>query len=110
MRGVRAYYILNTEALAGPTGALPNPDPLPLYSSGERACPSYAVLDERLSRAAGFALLSRDLALRWSFFLLVRWCPPLPGDSYRVTNRLQFMLVVPLRARRFCCSATPFDV
>ena len=96
MRGVRGYYFSNTEALAGPTGALPNPDPLPLYSSGERACPSYAVLDERLSRAAGFALLSRDLALRWSFFLLVRWCPPLPGDSYRVTNRLQCMPVVSL--------------
>lgn len=96
MRGVRAHGVPNTEVLVGPTGARPNPDPLPLCSSGEQACPSYAVLDERLSRAAEFALLSRDPALRWSFFLLVRWCPPLPGDSYRVTNGQLCMLVVPL--------------
>ena len=82
MRGDRAHVIPNTAALVGPTEARPNLDPLPLCSGSERAYRSCAVLDGRLSRAAVFALLSRGLVLQWSFFLLVRWCPPLPGDSY----------------------------
>jgi len=82
MRGARAHVIPNTVALVGPTGARPNLDPLPLCSGGERASRSCAVLDGRLSRAAEFASLSRGLVLRWSFFLLVRWCPPLRSDSY----------------------------
>ena len=83
MRGDCAHVIPNTVALAGPTEARPNLDPLlPLCSGGERASRSCAVLDGRLSRAAEFASLSRGLVLQWSFFLLVRWCPPLPGDSY----------------------------
>ena len=72
----------NTVALVGPTEARPSLDPLPLYSGGERASRSCAVLDGRLSHAAEFASLSRGLVLRWSFFLLVRWCPPLRSDSY----------------------------
>jgi len=62
----------NTEALVGPTGALPNQDLLPLCSRGGPAFQSCAVLDGRLSRAAEFAWLSRDLVSRWLFFLLVR--------------------------------------
>ena len=80
MRRAR-HVIPNTAALAVPTEVLPNLDPLPLCSGGERASRSSAVLDERLSRAAEFASLSRGLVLRWSFFLLVRWCPPLRGNS-----------------------------
>lgn len=82
MRGARAHVIPNTEALVGPTEARPNLDPLPLCSRGERASRFCAVLGGRLSRAAEFASLSRGLVLRWSFFLLVRWCPPLRGHSY----------------------------
>jgi len=82
MRGNRAHVIPNTVALVDPTEARPNLDPLPLCSEGERASRSCAALDARLSRAAEFASLSRGLVLRWSFFLLVRWCPPLPGNSY----------------------------
>ena len=72
----------NTAALVDPTEARPNLDLLPLCSRGERASQSCAVLDGRLSRAAELALISRGRVLRWSFFLLVRWCPPLRGDSY----------------------------
>jgi hypothetical protein len=82
MCGARAHVFPNTVALVGPTEARPNLDPLPLCSGGDQASRSCAVLGGRLSRAAEFASLSRDLVLRWSFFLLVRWCPPLPGDSY----------------------------
>jgi hypothetical protein len=82
MRGERDHVIPNTGALVGPTGARPSLDPLPLCSADERASRSCAVLDGRLSRAAEFASLSRGLVLQWSFFLLVRWCPPLRGDSY----------------------------
>ena len=81
MRGARDHVVPNTGALVGPTEARPNLDPLPLCSEGEQASQSYAVLDGRLSRAVEFASLSRGLVLQWSFFLLVRWCPPLPGDS-----------------------------
>lgn len=82
MRGGRAQVIPNTAVLVDPTEARPNPDPLPLCSRDVRASRSCAVLDGRLSRAAEFASLSRGLVLQWSFFLLVRWCPPLRGDSY----------------------------
>ena len=82
MRGDRAHVIPNTVALVDPTEARPNLDPPPLCSGGERASRSCAVLDARLSRAAEFASLSRGRVLQWSFFLLVRWCPPLPGNSY----------------------------
>jgi len=82
MCGVRAHSILNTVALVGPTEARPNLDPLPLCSVGERASRSCVVLDGRLSRAAEFVSLSHGLVLRWSFFLLVRWCPPLRSGSY----------------------------
>ena len=82
MRGARTHVIPNTVALVGPTEARPNLDPLPLCSRGERASRSCAVLDGHLSRAAEFASISRGHVLRWSFFLLVRWCPPLRGDSY----------------------------
>ena len=81
MRGARDYVIPNTVALVDPTEARPNRDPLPLCSGGERASRSSAVLGERLFRAAEFASLSRGRVLRWSFSLLVRWCPPLLGDS-----------------------------
>ena len=72
MCGARAHVFPNTVALVGPTEARPNPDPLPLCSGGERASRSCAVLDGRLSRAAEFVWLSRDLVLRSLFFLLVR--------------------------------------
>jgi len=62
----------NTTAPVDPTEALPDQDLLPLYSRGERVSRSCAALGGRLSHAAEFASLSRDLALRWSFFLLVR--------------------------------------
>ena len=83
MRG-RALTSLppNTAALVGPIEGLPNQDLLPLCSRGERASQSCAVLDGRLSHAAEFVSLSRGLVLRWSFFLLVRWYPPLRSDSY----------------------------
>jgi hypothetical protein len=81
MRGARDHVIPNIVALVGPTEAQPNLDPLPLGSAGARASQSYAVPDERPSRAVEFASLSRGLVLRWSFSLLVRWCPPLLGDS-----------------------------
>ncbi len=81
MRGARDHVIPNRVALVGPTEARPNRDPLPQCSEGERASQSCAVLDGHPSRAVEFALLSRGLVLRWSFFLLVRCCPPLPGDS-----------------------------
>jgi hypothetical protein len=76
-----AHVIPNTAALVGPTEARPNLDPLPLCSKGDRASRSCAVLDGRLSRAAEFASISRGRVLQWSFFLLVRWCPPLRGNS-----------------------------
>jgi len=82
MGGVRAHSTLNTVALVGPTEGRPNLDPLPLCSVGERASRSCVVLDGRLSRAAEFVSLSHGLVLRWSFFLLVRWCPPLRSGSY----------------------------
>jgi hypothetical protein len=81
MRG-RAPGVPNTVVLVGPTEAPPNPDPPPLCSRGERASRSCAVLDGRLSRAVEFASLSHGLVLQWSFFLLVRWCPPSRGDSF----------------------------
>jgi hypothetical protein len=86
-----AHAIPSTAALVGPTEARPNLDPLPLYSGGEQAFLFCAVLDVHLSHAAEFVSLSRGLVLRWSFFLLVRWYPPLRSDSYRVANRLQFI-------------------
>ena len=82
MGGGCTHVIPNTVVLVGPTEARPNLDPLPLCSRGERASLSCAVLDGRLSRAAEFASISRGRVLRWSFFLLVRWYPPLRGDSY----------------------------
>ena len=82
MRGARAHVISNKAVLVGPTEVLPNQGLLPLYLRGDRASRSCAVLDGRLSRAAEFALLFRDRVLRWSFFLLVRWRPPLRSDSY----------------------------
>lgn len=82
MRGARAQLIPNTTALVGPTEARPNLGPLPLYSVGERASRSCAVLGGRLSRAAEPVSLFHGLVLRWSFFLLVRWRPPLRSDSY----------------------------
>ena len=89
MRGDRAHIIPpNTVALVGPTEARPNLDPLPLCSGGERASRSCAVLGARLFRAAVFASLSRGLVLRWSFFLLVRWRPPLHRDSCEIADRL----------------------
>jgi hypothetical protein len=72
----------NRVALAGPTEVRLNLDPPPLYSMVERAFRSCAVLDERLFHAAEFVSLSHGLVLRLSFFLLVRWCPPLRSDSY----------------------------
>jgi hypothetical protein len=82
-RGARAHIIPNTAALVGPIEARPNLDPrLPLCSRGDPASRSYVALDGRPSRAAEFASLSRGLVLRWLFFLLVRWCPPLRGNSY----------------------------
>lgn len=81
MRGA-APGVPNTAVLVGPTEAPLSPDPRPLCSRGERASRSCAVLDGRLSRAAEFASLSHGHVLQWSFFLLVRWCPPLRGDSY----------------------------
>jgi hypothetical protein len=81
MRGVCAHATTNTVVLAGPTEVRPNPDPLPLCSKGERASRSCAVLVGRLSHAAELVSLSHGLVLRWSFFLLVRWCPPLRSDS-----------------------------
>ena len=76
----RVHVIPNTAALVGPTEARPNLDPLlPLWSRDDRASRSCVALDGRLSRAAEFASLSRGLVLRWSFFLLVRWRPPLRG-------------------------------
>ena len=62
----------NITAPVDPTEALPDQDLLPPYSRAERVCPSCAALGGRLSHAAEFASLSRGLALRWSFFLLVR--------------------------------------
>ena len=88
MRGGRAHVIPSTAALVAPTEARPNPDPLPPCSRGERASRSCVALDGRLSRAAEFASLSRGLVLRWLFFLLVRWCPPLRDDPYGVVRRL----------------------
>jgi hypothetical protein len=76
-----AHATLNTTALVGPTEVRPSLGPLPLCSRGERASRSYAVLDGRLSHAAEFASIFRGRALRLSFFLLVRWCPPLRGES-----------------------------
>ena len=81
MGGGRAHAIPNTAALVGPTEARPNLDPLPRSSRGEGASRSCVALDGRLCRAAEFALLSHGLVLRWSFFLLVRWCPPVRDDS-----------------------------
>jgi hypothetical protein len=79
----RAHASLNTVALVGPIEAQPSLDPLlPLCSEGERASRSCAVLDGHLSHAAEFVSPSHGLVLRWSFFLLVRWCPPLRRDSY----------------------------
>ena len=82
MSGCVLTSLFNTVALVGPIEDLPNQGPLPLYSRGEQASQSSAVLGGRLSRAAEFASISRDLVLRWSFSLLVRWYPPLRGDSY----------------------------
>lgn len=75
-----ARAIPNIVVLADPTGALPDRDLAPLYSEGERASRSCAVLGGRLSHAAELVSLSLGLVLRWSFFLLVRWRPPLPSD------------------------------
>jgi hypothetical protein len=86
-----AHAIPNTAALVGPTEARPNLDPLLLCSGGERAFLFCAVLCGHLSHAAEFVSLSRGRVLRWSFFLLVRWYPPLRSDSYGVANRLQFI-------------------
>jgi hypothetical protein len=78
----RAHVTPSTAALAGPTEGRPNPDPLlPLCLRGDQAFQSCVALGERLFRAVEFASISRGLVLRWSFFLLVRWCPPLRGDS-----------------------------
>jgi hypothetical protein len=62
----------NTTAPVDPTEALPDQDLLPLYSRDEWVYRSCAARGGRLSHAAEFASLSRGLALRWSFFLLVR--------------------------------------
>jgi hypothetical protein len=70
----------NTAALEDPTEALLNQDLLPPCVKGEEASRSCAVLGGRLSRAAEFVSLSHGLVLRLSFFLLVRWYPPLRGD------------------------------
>ena len=80
--GLAPMRPINRVALAGPTEVRLNLDPPPLYSVGERASRFCAVLGERLFHAAEFVSLSHDLVLRWSFFLLVRWCPPLRSDSY----------------------------
>jgi len=80
--------LLNTAVLVGPTEARPSLDPRPPYSLSERASQSCVVLGGHLSHAAEFVSLSHDLVLRWLFFLLVRWCPPLRSDSYSVTTRL----------------------
>src|SRR5688572_33008694 len=77
--GARA--IPNRVALVGPTEALPDQDLPPLCSEGERASQSCAVLGGRLSHAAELVSLSHGLVLRWSFFLLVRWRPPLRRGS-----------------------------
>ena len=55
MCGVRAHVIPNRVALVGPTEALPNLDPLPLCSVGERASRSCVVLDGRQRRCLGVA-------------------------------------------------------
>ena len=78
-----AYVTFNTEALGGPTEALPNLDlPLHLYLMGEPVSQFYAVLDGHLFHVAEFVLLFRGHVLRWWFSLLVRWRPPLPSNSY----------------------------
>ena len=74
--------IPNTEALVGPTEVRPNLDPRPLCLEGDRASRSCAVHGGRLFHVAELVSLSRDLVLRWLFFLLVRWRPPLRSDSY----------------------------
>ena len=81
MSRTRSYVIPNKAVLVDPTEVLLNQDLLPLCSRGERAFRSYAALGAHLSHAVEFASLSRGLVLRWSFSLLVRWYPPLRGDS-----------------------------
>jgi len=74
--------LLNTTALVGPTEARPNLDLRPPYLLSEQVSQSCVVLGGHLSHAAESASLSHGLVLRWLFFLLVRWCPPLRSDSY----------------------------
>ena len=79
--GACPHIIPSRAVLAGPTGALPNPDLLlPRCPRGDLASRSCVVLASRLYRVAEAALLFLGLALRWLFFLLVRWRPPLRGD------------------------------
>lgn len=82
---------LNTAVLVGPTEARPNLDPRPPYSLSERASQSCVVLGGHLSHAAELVSLSHGLVLRWSFFLLVRWRPPLRRSSNSAAERLLFI-------------------
>jgi hypothetical protein len=60
-----AYVTFNTEALGGPTEALPNLDlPLHLYLMGAPVSQFYAVLDGHLFHVAEFVLIFHDHVLR----------------------------------------------